>query len=66
MPRIQQIVRDLFDGAAQGREPQRSGRGGAAVQGGVLGGEVKDVLLLDVTRLFAGHRDDGRRVRETD
>ena len=34
---------------------------GAAIQAGVLGGEVKDVLLLDVTPLFAGHRDAGRR-----
>src|SRR5689334_14172699 len=50
MPRIQQLVRDLF-----GKEPHKSVNPdevvavGAAVQGGVLGGEVKDVLLLDVT-----------------
>jgi molecular chaperone DnaK len=55
MPRIQQIVRDLF-----GREPHRGVNPdevvavGAAVQGGVLGGEVKDVLLLDVTPLSLG------------
>jgi molecular chaperone DnaK len=55
MPRIQQLVRDLF-----GREPHRGVNPdevvavGAAVQGGVLGGEVKDVLLLDVTPLSLG------------
>jgi molecular chaperone DnaK len=55
MPRIQQIVRDLF-----GREPHKGVNPdevvavGAAVQGGVLGGEVKDVLLLDVTPLSLG------------
>ena len=55
MPRIQQIVRDMF-----GREPHRGVNPdevvavGAAVQGGVLGGEVKDVLLLDVTPLSLG------------
>jgi len=55
MPRIQQLVRDLF-----GREPHKGVNPdevvavGAAVQGGVLGGEVKDVLLLDVTPLSLG------------
>src|ERR671929_1753643 len=55
MPRIQQMVRDLF-----GKEPNKSVNPdevvaiGAAVQGGVLGGEVKDVLLLDVTPLSLG------------
>ncbi len=55
MPKIQQIVRDLF-----GREPHKGVNPdevvavGAAVQGGVLGGEVKDVLLLDVTPLSLG------------
>ena len=34
---------------------------GAAIQGGVLAGEVKDVLLLDVTPSLSGHRDTGRR-----
>src|SRR3954464_14126585 len=52
MPRIQTLVRELF-----GREPHKGVNPdevvaiGAAVQGGVLGGEVKDVLLLDVTPL---------------
>jgi len=55
MPRIQQVVRDLF-----GKEPHKGVNPdevvavGAAVQGGVLGGEVKDVLLLDVTPLSLG------------
>ena len=55
MPRIQQLVRDLF-----GKEPHKGVNPdevvavGAAVQGGVLAGEVKDVLLLDVTPLSLG------------
>ena len=55
MPRIQALVRDLF-----GKEPHKGVNPdevvavGAAVQGGVLGGEVKDVLLLDVTPLSLG------------
>ncbi len=55
IPRVQDIVRNLF-----GKEPNRSVNPdevvavGAAVQGGVLGGEVKDVLLLDVTPLSLG------------
>jgi len=55
IPKIQQMVKDLF-----GKEPNRSVNPdevvavGAAVQGGVLGGEVKDVLLLDVTPLSLG------------
>jgi len=52
MPRIQEIVKQLF-----GREPHRGVNPdevvaiGAAVQAGVLAGEVKDLLLLDVTPL---------------
>ena len=55
IPKVQQQVRDLF-----GKEPNKSVNPdevvavGAAVQGGVLGGEVKDVLLLDVTPLSLG------------
>jgi molecular chaperone DnaK len=55
MPRIQALVRDLF-----GKEPHKGVNPdevvaiGAAIQGGVLGGEVKDVLLLDVTPLSLG------------
>ncbi len=52
MPMIQKLVKDLF-----GKEPHRGVNPdevvaiGAALQGGVLGGEVKDLLLLDVTPL---------------
>jgi molecular chaperone DnaK len=55
MPKVQQLVKDFF-----GREPHRGVNPdevvavGAAIQGGVLAGEVKDVLLLDVTPLSLG------------
>ena len=55
VPKVQAAVRELF-----GREPNRTVNPdevvavGAAVQGGVLAGEVKDVLLLDVTPLSLG------------
>ncbi len=55
IPKIQEIVKSFF-----GKEPNRSVNPdevvaiGAAIQGGVLGGEVKDVLLLDVTPLSLG------------
>src|SRR5579864_1643044 len=55
MPRIQQVVRDLFGRKPhKGVNPDEVVAVGAAVQGGVLGGEVKDVLLLDVTPLSLG------------
>jgi molecular chaperone DnaK len=55
MPKVQQLVRDFF-----GKEPHKGVNPdevvavGAAVQGGVLVGEVKDMLLLDVTPLSLG------------
>ncbi|MEE8201005.1 MAG: molecular chaperone DnaK [Candidatus Acidoferrales bacterium] len=55
IPRVQQVVRELF-----GKEPHKGVNPdevvavGAAVQAGVLGGEVKDLLLLDVTPLSLG------------
>jgi molecular chaperone DnaK len=55
IPRVQQIVRDLF-----GKEPHKGVNPdevvavGAAIQAGVLAGEVKDLLLLDVTPLSLG------------
>jgi len=55
IPRVQQIVRELF-----GKEPHKGVNPdevvavGAAVQAGVLAGEVKDLLLLDVTPLSLG------------
>jgi molecular chaperone DnaK len=55
IPKIQEVVKSFF-----GKDPNRSVNPdevvaiGAAIQGGVLGGEVKDVLLLDVTPLSLG------------
>ncbi|HVJ26776.1 MAG TPA: molecular chaperone DnaK [Vicinamibacterales bacterium] len=55
IPKVQQIVKDLF-----GREPHKGVNPdevvaiGAAIQAGVLAGEVKDLLLLDVTPLSLG------------
>jgi molecular chaperone DnaK len=52
MPRIQQIVKDLFGREGhKGVNPDEVVAVGAAIQGGVLKGEVKDLLLLDVTPL---------------
>ena len=55
IPAVQKLVQDVF-----GKEPNRGVNPdevvaiGAAIQGGILGGEVKDVLLLDVTPLSLG------------
>ncbi len=55
MPKVQETVKNFF-----GKEPRKDVNPdeavavGAAIQGGVLGGEVKDVLLLDVTPLSLG------------
>ena len=55
MPKVQQAVKDLF-----GKEPRKDVNPdeavavGAAIQGGVLGGDVTDILLLDVTPLSLG------------
>jgi molecular chaperone DnaK len=55
MPKIQQVVKDVF-----GKEPHKGVNPdevvavGAAIQAGILAGEVKDVLLLDVTPLSLG------------
>ena len=55
MPKVQEVVKDFF-----GKEPRKDVNPdeavaiGAAIQGGVLGGQVKDVLLLDVTPLSLG------------
>ncbi|MGH9453313.1 MAG: molecular chaperone DnaK, partial [Terriglobia bacterium] len=56
IPRIQQIVKDLFLGKEphKGVNPDEVVAVGAAVQAGVLGGEVKDLVLLDVTPLTLG------------
>jgi len=55
IPRVQQIVRDLFNREPhKGVNPDEVVAVGAAVQAGVLAGEVKDLLLLDVTPLSLG------------
>ncbi|HON38968.1 MAG TPA: molecular chaperone DnaK [Deltaproteobacteria bacterium] len=55
MPRVQQKVKEIFQKEPhKGVNPDEVVAIGAAIQGGVLGGEVKDVLLLDVTPLSLG------------
>ena len=55
MPAVQKAVSDFFGKEAhKGINPDEVVAVGAAIQGGVLGGEVKDVLLLDVTPLTLG------------
>ncbi len=61
MPMVQKKVAEFF-----GKEPRKDVNPdeavaiGAAVQGGVLTGDVKDVLLLDVTPAVSGYRNHGR------
>ncbi|MDR2246894.1 MAG: molecular chaperone DnaK [Treponema sp.] len=55
IPAVQQIVKDLFRrDPNKGVNPDEAVAIGAAIQGGILGGDVKDVLLLDVTPLSLG------------
>ena len=60
IPKVQELVKEIF-----GKEPHKGVNPdevvaiGAAIQGGVLAGEVQDILLLDVTPLSARHRNRG-------
>ncbi len=67
MPKVQAKVKEIF-----GREPHKGVNPdevvaiGAGIQGGVLKGEVKDVLLAGRDASFPGHRDVGRGGHQAD
>ena len=55
MPKVQEVVKQIFGKeGSRAVNPDEAVAIGAAIQGGVLGGDVKDVLLLDVTPLSLG------------
>ena len=55
IPAVQEIVKEIFKKEPnRGVNPDEAVAVGAAIQGGILGGDVKDVLLLDVTPLSLG------------
>ena len=60
IPKVQELVKKLFGkDPHKGVNPDEVVALGAAIQGGVLGGEVQDVLLLDVTPLSLGIETEG-------
>jgi len=60
IPKVQDLVRKLFGKEShKGVNPDEVVALGAAIQGGVLGGDVQDVLLLDVTPLSLGIETEG-------
>ena len=67
IPAVQEEVKKLTgkDGF-KGINPDECVAVGAAIQGGVLGGDVKGLLLLDVTPLSLGIETHGRRVHQAD
>jgi molecular chaperone DnaK len=60
VPKVQELVRKMFDkDPHKGVNPDEVVAIGAAIQGGILGGDVKDVVLLDVTPLSLGIETEG-------
>ena len=63
IPAVQEAVKSITGKEGfKGINPDECVAVGAAIQGGVLGGDVKGMVLLDVTPLSPRHRDHGRRV----
>lgn len=61
IPKVQEFVKKLFGGKEphKGVNPDEVVSMGAAIQGGIIGGDVKDVVLLDVTPLSLGIETEG-------